>query len=68
MVSDILLDCIEEIDPAVTQSANVCMCVYIHTHIRTYIPTHIDLFPKQRSIGVLNLCKERDSVTRLTGD
>ena len=25
-------------------------------------------FPKQRSIGVLNLCKERDSVTRLTGD
>ena len=28
----------------------------------------LSLFPKQRSIGVLNLCKERDSVTRLTGD
>ena len=26
------------------------------------------LFPKQRSIGVLNLFKEKDSVTRLTGD
>ena len=26
------------------------------------------LFPKQQSIGVLNWFKERDSVTRLTGD
>ena len=28
----------------------------------------LSLFPKQRSIGVLSLCKEKDSVTRLTGD
>ena len=28
----------------------------------------LSLFPKQRSIGVLNLCKARDSATRLTGD